>query len=185
LSTTTKIYLVRHAHADWGCDEARPLSESGHNASQVVAGILSGLPIAAIYSSPVRRAIQTVTPLSDRLGIQPELVSDLRERELPVVPTDAFDGIVAEAWRSPESAPHGGESNIRAQTRALAAVGSIIMRHGGQHVVASTHGNLLALILNGFDSTFGYEFWRRLSFPDIYRLDFEGDTLIRVQRTWQ
>ena len=180
----TTLYLVRHAHTDWQRDEARPLSEAGLKASQVVGTLLSPLPIAAIYSSPVRRSVETVTPLADRLGIRLELMQDLCERELPVVPSGEFDRIVADTWRSPESATAGAESNVKAQTRGLAAVRRILNRHVGQHVVASTHGNLLALILNGLDSAFGYDFWCRLSFPDVYRLEFEGTAMTRVERIW-
>ena len=50
--------------------------------------------------------------------------------------------------------------------------------------MVATHGNLLALILNGLDSAFGYDFWRQLSFPDVYRLEFEGTALTRVERIW-
>jgi 2,3-bisphosphoglycerate-dependent phosphoglycerate mutase len=52
-------------------------------------------------------------------------------------------------------------------------------------VVVATHGNLLALILNGFDPSFGYEFWRELSFPDVYEVEFEATSLIRVRRLWE
>jgi broad specificity phosphatase PhoE len=180
----TTIYLVRHAHADWQHDEARPLSEAGLKASQVVSTLLSALPITAIYSSPARRSVETVTPLADRLRIRPELVHDLRERELPVAPSGEFDRIVADTWRSPESATAGAESNVNAQSRGLAAVRSILTRHVGQHVVVSTHGTLLALILNGLDSAFGYDFWRRLSSPDVFRLEFEGTAMTRVERIW-
>jgi 2,3-bisphosphoglycerate-dependent phosphoglycerate mutase len=55
----------------------------------------------------------------------------------------------------------------------------------GEHVVAATHGNLLALVLNGFDPAFGYEFWRALSFPDIYRLAFDANGLVAVDRFWE
>ena len=58
-------------------------------------------------------------------------------------------------------------------------------RHAGQHVVVATHGNLLALILNAFDPSFGYEFWRELSFPDVYEVEFEATRLIRVRRLWE
>ena len=180
----TTLYLVRHAHADWRDDEARQLSESGQAASQVVADLLSALPITAVYSSPHRRSIETAAPLATRLGIGLELLRDLRERELPVVPPEEFNRAVEETWRSPASAVAGGESNRDAQTRGLAAVRGILTQHPGQHVVVSTHGTLLTLILNGLDSTFGYEFWRRLSFPDVYRVEFEGLRLARVQRIW-
>jgi 2,3-bisphosphoglycerate-dependent phosphoglycerate mutase len=42
----------------------------------------------------------------------------------------------------------------------------------------------MALVLNGFDSSFGYEFWRELSFPDVYELEFAASALIRVRRLW-
>ena len=181
----TTIYLVRHAHADWQDDESRPLSEAGRKAAHVVSTLLSALPIMAIYSSPARRAVETVAPLADHLGIRPELMHDLRERELPVVPRGDFDRVVADAWRSPEIAAPGAESNVDAQRRGLAAVRSILTRHVGERVVVSTHGNLLALILNGFDSAFGYDFWRRLSFPDVYRLEFDGTAMTRVECMWE
>ena len=185
VTATTTIYLVRHAHTDWQPDEGRPLSTSGLDAAQRLATLLSPLPIAAVYSSPLRRSVDTVTPLAKRLGVRPELVSDLRERELPVLPPGEFDRAMQEAWRSPEKATDGGESNATAQTRGLAAVRGVLMRHPGEHVVVSTHGNLLALVLNGLDPAFGYDFWRTLSFPDVYRLEFEGTSLVGAERVWE
>ena len=151
----TTIYLIRHAHADWQRNEVRPLSEGGINGAQGVGRLLSGLPITAIYSSPLARSVETVTPLADGLGLRPELVPDLRERELPIVPAGEFDRLVQEHWRSPDSATAGGESNVIAQRRGIAVLRSVTTRHVGEHVVVSTHGNLLALMLNGLDSSFG------------------------------
>jgi 2,3-bisphosphoglycerate-dependent phosphoglycerate mutase len=182
---TTIVYLVRHAHADWAADESRPLSESGRAAAETIAALLSTIPVAAIYSSPARRSIQTVELLAQRLGVRVGVVPELRERHVPVVPAGDFERIVRETWRVPTQATADGESNAVAQTRGLTAVHQFIMRHAGQHVVVATHGNLLALILNGFDSSFGYEFWRELSFPDVYELEFEATVLIRVRRIWE
>ena len=66
----------------------------------------------------------------------------------------------------------------------LTAVRQFIARHAEQPLVVATHGNLMALILNGLDPSFGYEFWRELSFPDVYELAFEASALIRVRRMW-
>ena len=150
----------------------------------MVADLLSALPITTIYSSPFRRSIETVAPLATHMGIGLELMRDLRERELPVVAPGEFNRAVEETWHSPASAVAGGESNLDARTRGLAAVRGILTRHPGQHVVVCTHGTLLTLILNGLDSSFGFEFWRGLSFPDVYRLEFEGLTLVHIQRMW-
>jgi 2,3-bisphosphoglycerate-dependent phosphoglycerate mutase len=182
---TTKVYLVRHAHADWQPDEMRPLSESGRAAAQTIAGLLSAIPVAAIYSSPSQRSIETVESLAQCLGIRVDAVSELRERRLPVLPAGDFERVVREAWRVPTRAPADGESNAVAQIRGLTAVRRFIRRHAGQHLVVATHGNLLALILNGFNPSYGYEFWRELSFPDVYELEFEATALIRVRRIWE
>ena len=180
----TTIYLLRHAHAEWREDEDRPLSSDGITAAHLVAERLAGRPIVAVYTSPSRRSVETVEPLARGLGLRPEVVPDLRERELPAVPPEEFEALVREAWSSPDQAPRGGESNVRAQIRGLAAVRTVAERHAGSQVVLATHGNLLALVLNGLDRKFAYEFWRRLSFPDIYQLTFAGAELRRVERLW-
>ena len=182
--TLTSVYLLRHAHADWSEDDNRPLSASGAGAAREVARWLSSHPIAAIYSSPSRRSIETVGPLATCLGLQPELVPDLRERLLPVVPNDQFDQTVRAAWQAPSEALPGGESNLEAQTRGLGVLRGVIARHAGSAVLIATHGNLLALIVSGLNPAFGYEFWRCLSFPDVYRLSFEDDELVALQRCW-
>ena len=180
----TTIYLVRHAHAEWRDDENRPLSQAGIAAARVVADRLASRPIAAVYTSPSRRSVETVEALASRLGLRPEVVPDLRERELPPVPPSEFDALVRRAWRLPAEAPRGGESNIRAQARGLAVLRTVVARHVGSEAVLGTHGNLLALVLNALDPKFAYEFWRGLSFPDIYQLAWSGTEYRGVERMW-
>jgi 2,3-bisphosphoglycerate-dependent phosphoglycerate mutase len=180
----TTIYLIRHAHADWRDDDERALSSAGVDAAQSVADRLATQPIAALYTSPSRRSIETVEPLASRLGLHLEVVRDLRERELPAASLGEFDSFVQQAWNDPNESLRGGESNVQAQVRGLAVVRDVVARHVGSQVVLATHGNLLALVLNALDPSFGYEFWRRLSFPDIYQLTFDGLELRGVERQW-
>jgi 2,3-bisphosphoglycerate-dependent phosphoglycerate mutase len=180
----TAIYLVRHAHAEWRDDDQRPLSNAGIAAARLVADSLASRPIAAVYTSPSRRSVETVAPLADRLRQRPEVVPDLRERELPPVPPGEFEALVREAWLHPADAPRGGESNVRAQGRGLAVLRTVLARHAGSQAVVATHGNLLALVLNALDPAFAYEFWCRLSFPDIYQMSFDGTEFRGVQRLW-
>ena len=179
---TTTFYLVRHAHADWSDTDDRPLSLAGRQAALAVTERLASKPIVAVLTSPSKRAIDTIQPLTARLHLAPRIVGDLRERELPLVAASEFDELVREAWESPDRSPRGGESNARAQARALAVMRAAVADFPSAHVVLATHGNLLALILNGLDSTYGYEFWRRLSFPDIYRVSFDGPSLASIER---
>ena len=182
---TTTLYLVRHAHADWGPDDARPLSEAGRSAARTVTELLSTFPIIAIYSSPARRSIETISDLAERVGLRPAVIPDLRERELPALPAGDFERVVQESWNAPTTAAARRESNGAAQTRALSLVRQLVIRHAGQHLVIATHGNLLALILNGLDPAFGYEFWRQLSFPEVYELQLDGVTMVSVRRIWK
>ena len=184
MGADTTIYLVRHAHAEWRDDESRPLSRAGIEAARVVADRLASRPIAAVYTSPSRRSVETVEALAGRLNLRPEIVPDLRERELPTVPPGEFAALVKEAWHLPAEAPRGGESNLRAQARGLAVLQTVVARHVGSQAVLGTHGNLLALVLNALEPKFAYEFWRGLSFPDIYQVAFSGTEFRGVERLW-
>ena len=72
-----------------------------------------------------------------------------------MVPAGDFDIIVQQAWRDPTGVMADGESNAVAQTRGLTAVRQFIARHAEQPLVVATYGNLMALILNGFDRHLG------------------------------
>jgi 2,3-bisphosphoglycerate-dependent phosphoglycerate mutase len=61
---------------------------------------------------------------------------------------------------------------------------TIVSRHPGHTIVVATHGNLLALMMNAFDPSYGYDFWRALTFPDIYRLTLTDSGLTAVVRSW-
>jgi 2,3-bisphosphoglycerate-dependent phosphoglycerate mutase len=180
----TRLYLVRHAHADWQPDEHRPLSKQGRHASAQLADLLASADISAIYSSPARRAIESVAPLANRLRLRPVILDDLRERELPVLPPLEFEEAVRQSWLHPEWATPGGESLAVAQTRGLRAIRAVLSQHRDRGIVVATHGNLLASVLNGLDSAYGYEFWRGLTFPDAYELQLREGGLDGVRRVW-
>jgi probable phosphoglycerate mutase len=57
-----------------------PLSELGHRQSEAVAAALSGLPVAAVYASPLRRAMQTARPVAEELNL--EIQTDPRLMEV-------------------------------------------------------------------------------------------------------
>lgn len=167
----TSILLVRHADAPWSPDEMRPLSPEGEAAAHRLAAQLSSLPITAVYSSPYRRALQTLAPLADHLGLPVRELSGLRERSLGSFGSVSFEEAVASTWTDFDLAYCGGESSREAQRRGISSIRWLADRHPDGLVVAGTHGNLLALVLNAFDGSVGLEFWRTLTRPDVVRLD--------------
>lgn len=162
------FYLVRHAHADWTPNENRSLSARGRFDANRVADTLQHYPISAIYSSPFRRARETITPLARRLGLTVHIEPELRERELGNSPTEDFLEAVEATWRNSSFAHPGGESNAAAQQRGLTVIQRLQSQHGIEHIVLSTHGNLITLILQSIDPSIGFSFWKSLTIPDIY-----------------
>jgi 8-oxo-dGTP diphosphatase len=85
------MLVVRHARAGsrrhWdGPDEKRPLSGRGRRQADALVKLLVPFEPARILSSPFVRCIQTVEPLSEKLGLTVEpsdaLVEDAPAKEL-------------------------------------------------------------------------------------------------------
>lgn len=164
------FYLVRHAHSAWSPDENRPLSDQGLADANRVADILQQFPISMIFSSPYQRARQTITPLAALLDIDVKIEPDLRERFLSDSEVEDFFTAVEATWEDWSYNHPGGESNLVAQERGLTVISGLQEKYNSEHIVLSTHGNLLTLILQHFDPTINYWFWKSLTMPDIYRL---------------
>ncbi|NNF53387.1 MAG: histidine phosphatase family protein [Acidimicrobiales bacterium] len=75
-----KLYLVRHGHAgsrDWSRhDQYRQLSDRGRDEAAEIELALAEINVGAVISSPATRCVQTVEPLSKRLGL--EVIEDKR-----------------------------------------------------------------------------------------------------------
>ena len=178
------FYLVRHAHVDWTPDENRSLSERGHQDAKRAAEILLKFPISVISSSPYLRARQTIAPVSSRLEIDVEIEADLRERRLSEGSVGDFLKAVEATWEDFTFAHPGGEPNSAAQQRGVAVLFRINQLHQAKQIVISTHGNLLALVLHHFEPSIDFNFWKSLTFPDIYKLRIKADGQPVIHRLW-
>lgn len=181
----TVFYLIRHAYADWTPDEQRPLSSKGQEDAQRVADMLCNSPITRIYSSPFQRARQTVSPLADRLGLLVHNEPELRERKLGDGPSvNDFFAAVKQTWRDLSNTHPSGETTAAAQWRGVAVVQRLREQYSGEHLVLSTHGNLMALVLQLYDPRIDYVFWKALTMPDVYELQMESGGA-SITRLWQ
>lgn len=179
------LYLVRHSHAEWTPDENRSLSARGSKDANRVVNTLYEYPISVIYSSPARRACQTITPLARRLGLSIHMEPDLQERRLGDGVFEDFSKAVEVTWQNPSFAHPDGESSVMAQKRGIAVVQRLLVKYPAQHIVLSTHGNLMALVLQTFDPSVDFLFWKSLTMPDIYKLTISQSGEGLMQRLWQ
>jgi 8-oxo-dGTP diphosphatase len=135
---TTIVELVRHADAAardewWGRpDRARPLTDVGRDQARAISRQLSaGGPIAALYSSPFTRFVETLEPLAGSLGLPIHEEEGLAEAmTLPVL--DGGDAWVASAWLA---------------GRALSLLNRLVREHAGARVVACSHGDVVPAVM--------------------------------------
>lgn len=154
--STTYVLLIRHGENDWvGTDRLAGrtpgvhLNEKGRQQAVEVADLLRKQPLAAIYSSPLERCLQTAQPLADALG-------------LPVVPEPGVLEVDYGQWRGahlkelaqlPEwqRVQHfpstfrfpDGETLREVQSRAVAAVDRIYLQYPNQTVAIFSHGDVI------------------------------------------
>lgn len=179
----TVVYFVRHAHSNYSPDEYnRPLSTNGLKKAQRITDRLKDQQITAIYSSPYKRAIDTVQGIADLYGKQIIVLEDLKERVLASGTLADFEDAIYRVWRDPSLAYQGGESNIDAQKRVLPIFYELLKQHVNSTLVIGTHGNIMTLVLNAFDTSIGLTFWRELKMPDIFKAEFQQLKLVKLER---
>jgi probable phosphoglycerate mutase len=149
----TRVFLVRHGATPLTADDRFagssdvPLGPEGRVQVERLAERLAAAPIAAVYSSPLRRTVATATVVAAPHGLTPALDNGLREidhgrweglRREEVQQT--YPEEYADWQRDPvDCAPQGGETGRQVLARALPVMTDIIRRHAGQSVLVVAH----------------------------------------------
>lgn len=141
-----ELLLVRHAlpEADGTLDPG--LGEVGRQQAEALARHLAGVPVDAVYSSHLKRAVETAEPLARDLGLPIAIDEGLREwvsNATHYVGTENLaDSARMTAFREgrfeDEFLPPHNAEELRATM--VATVGRIGLAHPGQRVVALSHG---------------------------------------------
>ncbi|HFJ9283314.1 TPA: histidine phosphatase family protein [Bacillus toyonensis] len=179
----TTIYFVRHAHSTYTKEEReRPLSEKGHCDAENVTRLLKDVHIDVVISSPYKRAIQTVQGIANTYNVSIQIEEDLRERLLSSEPLEDFNDAIENVWEDWTFAYEGGESNDVAQKRAILCMQNILEKYKGKNIVIGTHGNIMVLLMNYFDSKYDFQFWKTIQMPDVHKLTFDNNRFISAER---
>ncbi|WP_336990772.1 histidine phosphatase family protein [Bacillus toyonensis] len=179
----TTIYFVRHAHSTYTKEEReRPLSEKGHCDAENVTRLLKDGHIDVVISSPYKRAIQTVQGIANTYNVSIQIEEDLRERLLSSEPVEDFNDAIENVWEDWTFAYEGGKSNDVAQKRAILCMQNILEKYKGKNIVIGTHGNIMVLLMNYFDSKYDFQFWKTIQMPDVYKLTFDNNRFISAER---
>jgi probable phosphoglycerate mutase len=143
------ILLIRHGENDFtknhklaGYTPDVHLNERGRGQAQALGDALKEVPIKAIYSSPLERAIETATPIAAARGLEVQVEARLLETNVGKWQGRSLAALrLQKAWKVVQSAPSRaqfpeGETFYECQTRIVAALDSIARKYKPQDIVA-------------------------------------------------
>ena len=137
--------LLRHAHSRFSSDDFnRTLSEKGFSSLNQL-DFLNSFNIDYYFSRPYKRAL---------------FIEDTE-----------FEKTIQYLWQNPDKSLIGGESNREALNRILDLFEDLEERYSDKTILLSSHGNLLGILINHFDSSFDYKKWGQMTFPDCFLVD--------------
>jgi broad specificity phosphatase PhoE len=162
----TTITLVRHGETEWnvlrkfqGCKDT-DLSEEGVLQAQYLKKRF-GSNFDNIYTSPLKRALQTAEIISEGRDIPPAIETDIREinfgywegltrKEIEAEYPEEFTQWLTDEVNAPLC---GGELSIKkASIRAGQAIRKIAERHKGENTIIVAHGGIIkAGLISIFD----------------------------------
>ncbi len=175
----TTVYFIRHAQSDRFVhdDRTRPLTSEGMNDTKRITETLENAGIQHIISSPYTRTIQTVTDLSEKLGIGIETDEDFRERNSGQWHGEKFLEFIRQQWKDFSFRILDGECLADVQKRNISALERWTEKYNGETIAIATHGTALSTIINYFYPDYNYEsFMRILDYmPYVVKMEIDGD----------
>lgn len=187
----TYIYMARHAESPYseGTERTRGLTPKGISDLSKVTEILQSEKIDVIISSPYARAVLTVEPIAKLLGHEIKIYEDLRERHFCsddyILSDSDFSASIVRMFSDQGFSLPGGESNKDLLSRALPIFLELLVKYEGKRVLIGTHGNIMTVLMGYFNDQYDYKFSIQTTKPDIYKMIFRGDQLIKVERLWR
>ncbi|TVX91385.1 histidine phosphatase family protein [Cohnella terricola] len=176
------IYLVRHCKAA-GQEPEAPLTLEGNQQAELLGEFFINKNVEYIISSPYERAKHTIRPLSERLNLRIHTDNRLQERVLSIKQLDNWMELLERTYIDDELLYEGGESSNEATTRGMKVINEMLQRPE-KTIVIVTHGALLSLLIRQYKKQFGFEDWKKLTNPDVYKLEVnKGEAYI--ERIWQ
>ena len=152
----TIVYLLRHGataanrevpYRLLGRSLDLPLDDEGAEQARRAGKALRHYPLAAVYTSPMLRAVETAARVAWPHGLEPVVVEGLIEADL-----GRWEGLTWEQARAADPEHHetflahpgtvpypDGESFRDAQQRMLPAIAELASRHLGERIAVVSH----------------------------------------------
>lgn len=173
-----KLYFIRHGETVWNTQAKLqgksdiPLNEKGVALARVTGEALADVPFADIYSSPLKRALQTAQLVAGDRDVP--IVTDRRLEEIGFgiweglschkdhyeIPSDSFQDFFLDPFGY--QPPAQGETVRHVCGRTADFLEELIRKMGKEesNVLISCHGCTLRALMNYFYQDYTAGFWR-------------------------
>lgn len=156
----TRLLAVRHGETAWNRDTRIQghtdidLNDHGRWQARRLAEALRDEPIAAIYSSDLKRARDTAQAVAEARALPVHAHIGLRERGFGRFEGHTWDELELHyptetlAWRKrmPDFAPPGGETLLALRERVVGTALDLAARHPGELILLVAHGGVLDVL---------------------------------------
>lgn len=194
----TTLFLIRHAscsglgHTLWGRTANITLDLKGELQVQRLVERFKDVPLDAIYSSPMERALQTAEPLARNAKLEIRESQALNEIDFGDWTGKTFEELSTdEVWRrfntrrSGTTIP-GGESFLEVQNRIVKELNTIANEHPNTRVAIVTHADTIRAAVVYF-AAIPIDLIERIEISpcsvSVVALDDESVTLLTINNT--
>lgn len=156
----TQLLLIRHGENDYtrkgklaGWTPDVHLNDVGQAQAQALAEKLKPMPIKAIYSSPLERAVETALPLAKAKGLTIHKRSEVGEVRYGEWTGKSLKSLArTKLWQVVQKQPSAmqfpnGETLRDVQSRAVNEIEKIVAAHPKDIVAIFSHGDIIKLVL--------------------------------------
>ena len=159
------LLLIRHGENDFvktgklpGQSAGIHLNERGQKQAQALGEALKDVPIRAVYSSPLERALETAEPIAAAHNLQSIQEPALRDADVGKWQGKSIKALrLTNAWKIVQHSPSRfqfpeGESFLALQTRLVNALESIVKKHNKPKDIVAVvfHADPIKLVVAHF-----------------------------------
>lgn len=195
-----KIYLIRHAKPDlphngklyYGSTDY-PLSEEGISKAKELSAALMSVEPNAVYSSDLKRAVDTAKIALSGRSYEIKQLKGLREIHLGEWEGRSFDE-VRSTWNEiyekrgvsfDSVGPPGGESFKDLQKRTVPAFEQILRENPSGTIMVFAHGGVIwTLMCNFFGFHLNHIFFYPMDFCGIHLIERSGEFMKLIKYNW-
>jgi probable phosphomutase (TIGR03848 family) len=155
----TTLLLVRHALNDWVGDKLAGwtpdvhLNDKGKAQAEALCHRLADRPIAAVYSSPLERAVETARIVAAPHRLEVQIRAGMGEVRYGDWTGQSIKELAKEkAWQVVQFYPSGarfpgGEAIREMQARAVAELDELVVQHPAEIIVVVSHADVIKAVL--------------------------------------